>query len=427
MLILLATQIILFSAELFSYGTQRYRWLWTPLKPRIWLKVTTGFFPLIPTLQGLFYALLMIVDLDPIYKDKGGRCLTLGVDGDLAGDGVRIATWAQVIILFIISFAGMFHPEATGVKEIGAGLVLTHLSLSIAMVVQLGQNTLSPVDAVIGCMILDAQNMALSMQLTAKETLAARWQVLIVIIVQTFGLCNVGIIMSSLFRNSLDTSQCECLTVFWWAWAGNCSPPSEEQNVFWIYYIFRILNLIQSSLHSSINTIPFHKAERKYSVPMSLYYREGQVLHITCPRFQEDGSPAYYEQYPATLTATYAFNGMFAIASMTTAELALGRLHLRPTAALSSIGQIIALVVSGTTVLRALWLFAILLRKRDALDFIWPFHTARPPIGRFFSDHDSDTATLDPNDIPLRSHIVSTSPTPLSTVVRHRYNTFPPI
>jgi hypothetical protein len=61
------------------------------------------------------------------------------------------------------------------VKEVGGGLIITHISLAVALLIQMGRNTLSSVDAAIGFMILDAQNLALQVPFSMKETLAARW------------------------------------------------------------------------------------------------------------------------------------------------------------------------------------------------------------------------------------------------------------
>jgi hypothetical protein len=82
-----------------------------------------------------------------------------------------------VVFFFVIAVQGCFHEAPTAGKEVGAGLLVTHISLAIALIVPLIRGNLSMVDAVLGSMILDGQNTALSIQLSTKETLAARWQV----------------------------------------------------------------------------------------------------------------------------------------------------------------------------------------------------------------------------------------------------------
>jgi hypothetical protein len=116
-------------------------------------------------------------------------CLSIAqVDADIGGDGIRIAIWTQICFLIAIAVLGTFHCKATGAKELGAGLAVTHFSLAVALLVQFGRGTLTPADAVIGAMILDAQNSALLIQLTTKMTLAARWQVGIIAACQATGL-----------------------------------------------------------------------------------------------------------------------------------------------------------------------------------------------------------------------------------------------
>jgi predicted anti-sigma-YlaC factor YlaD len=97
------------------------------------------------------------------------------LDADIAGIGVRIAAFMQVCVLAFVSLLGVFHCRATGVKELGARLLYTSVSLKMALVVRMCRGSLAPADAAVGAMILDGQNMALSIQLTAKETLASRW------------------------------------------------------------------------------------------------------------------------------------------------------------------------------------------------------------------------------------------------------------
>lgn len=109
------------------------------------------------------------------------QCST-DIDADIGGVGIRMAAWVQVVVLIIISILGSLHSKATGSKEVGTGLVLAHVSLAIALVVQISRGTLSLADAATGAMVLDAQNIALSVQLVSKEVLAARWQVATVII-----------------------------------------------------------------------------------------------------------------------------------------------------------------------------------------------------------------------------------------------------
>jgi hypothetical protein len=64
--------------------------------------------------------------------------------------------------------------------------------------VQLCKRTLTLVDVAIGAIILDAQNMALHVPLTAKQILAARWQVLLLVLAQILGLAFLPVLVVKL-------------------------------------------------------------------------------------------------------------------------------------------------------------------------------------------------------------------------------------
>ena len=102
--------------------------------------------------------------------DTDENCNT-NLDADISGDGVRASIWVQIGVMILISTIGRLHTYDTGVKEVTAGLILTHVSLVIALIVQMRRGTLTSVDAAIGAAILDAQNVALQIPLSAKETL----------------------------------------------------------------------------------------------------------------------------------------------------------------------------------------------------------------------------------------------------------------
>ncbi|KAH6641865.1 hypothetical protein F5144DRAFT_149880 [Chaetomium tenue] len=317
----------------------------------------------------------------------GSQCTT-GIDADVAGMGVRIAVWVQVSVLILITLMGNFHLKATGAKEMGAGLVLTHVSLAIALLVQLRRATLSPPDAAAGAMILDAQNMALSIQLAAKETLAARWQVGIVVLTQVFGLSIVPVLVSNFFEGSFATEECGCLTVFWWAWLSNCLPSSRERAVFWVYYASRCVGFCQAAFHAIYNTETFHEAEPKGRGDSDDEQEKGGLLvGITYPYIADGqsgrgGSGGYdlarYGEYPATVSFMYGWYGVYALTSLAAAEVAMRDLNLQPTSAIDSVGQIIALVIAGATTLRAVWLFGKLFadqwNSQKSFGFMWPFH-----------------------------------------------------
>ena len=301
------------------------------------------------------------------------------IDADIAGKGVRVAAFAQVATLGFVSVFGSFHPKATGAKELGAGLVLTSVSLAIALLVRLVPGSLSLVDAAIGSMVLDGQNMALSIQLCSKEILASRWQTGIAVVAQVFGLSTMIAISAAFTQGFLSTSDCRCLGLFWWGWVGSCHQPSKsfEQAVFWTYCSLRFSAILQTSFHSLWNTKRFDQAEKDIRDADNDQLKLGGILiNSTHPHYTDLGS-ARYEEYPATVTFIYTFYAVLSLASLANAEVVLHNLDIKPSSSNDSVGQIIALVVAGSTVARAIWLFLFLFfhEKSKSYGLVWPFKT----------------------------------------------------
>jgi hypothetical protein len=100
-------------------------------------------------------------------------------------------------------------------------------------------------------MVLTAQNVALSLQLSTKEVLASRCQTGVAVIVQLLGLVTEGIISDAFRRSSLVTKGCRCLHVFWWVWFSNClAPESNDMYSFWLYFALRCCLIVESTLVS---------------------------------------------------------------------------------------------------------------------------------------------------------------------------------
>ncbi|KAI3556866.1 hypothetical protein CABS03_12903 [Colletotrichum abscissum] len=332
-----------------------------------------------------------------------------GIDADIGGYGIRIAVWAQEFVIFFIALAGTFHSKVTGAKEIGAGLIITHFSLAIAVLVQLIQSEkkrsmLTPASAILGAMILDSQNMALSIILINKQTLASRWQVGIVIFCQAMSMVLIPILVRGFLGTLSDTSltpddNCKSIQVFWWGKLRNFSYNDDlsidfkrdEPSVFWLYYTFRCVVYIQSSFHALMNTQIFHKAEKN---------PRDTLKGITHPSLGEDHNEVStwrgrlrawlgahsqdmkFAPYPTTVSLMYIVYGLFMVAAMAAAEISIGDkkgvFKLEGGRALS-VGQIVAIVVAAITIARGLWLFFMLFMEGGEIrnikkGFRWPLH-----------------------------------------------------
>jgi hypothetical protein len=111
----------------------------------------------------------------------------------------------------LVLLTGSFHSKATGAKEFGGGLILTSASLAISLMVRMARSTLTLVDAAIGTMILDGQNRAMVIQLTDKETLTLRWQVVLAVLTQFVGLGTITTIVAGTNNREFASEDCNCL------------------------------------------------------------------------------------------------------------------------------------------------------------------------------------------------------------------------
>lgn len=347
--------------------------------------------PLITTLLGITLIWLTFWNANGIYNNIDGDC-SVQFDADISGLGVRISIWAQVGVLTIISILGLFHVNETGIKEVAGGLILTHVSLAIAVVVQMSKGTLTSVDAALGAAILDAQNVALHIPHTTKETLAARWQVLILLPTQLLGLALLPVLVVGLQRGDFASEDCECLYVFWWSRLSDCGAfPGNEPSIFWTYYSLRWIMWGQSCFHSMYNAEWFHQAEKSRRIAMqkatnkesehgsqasqgpkslspkqhdsqrsqepeqsSLEQQDSQDLEKPVERATIQAG-FLYNEYPATISLSYTSYALYSLTSMVAAEATIINFDLHPSSGVDSVGQIIAMVIAAATSLRASW------------------------------------------------------------------------
>ncbi|KAK3386408.1 hypothetical protein B0H63DRAFT_540257 [Podospora didyma] len=259
---------------------------------------------------------------------------TIDMDGDIAGVGVRAALWVQQGWIWVSVTTGPFLDRSqrpTGVKELAAGLIITHLSLAIAILVQMRQQTLSPLDAAIGVMLLDAQSLALAVSFSSREILAARWEVVMVSLAQVLGMVVIGVVVARFDHLKFAGDECDCFSFFWWAWQSSCFSPSlplAEGAIFWVYYTFRWLSSLQN----------WHFSMR--------YMWEFNILERTDK----------WDDVPATAGTLFLQSLIFGMVSSIYTELAIAAYDPNPPASLS-VGQITGIVIAGTTILRASWLF----------------------------------------------------------------------
>jgi hypothetical protein len=258
----------------------------------------------------------------------------------------------------------MFGLDHSAIQEAGAGLLVTHVALAIALLVPTSHRNLSPIDSILGTMVLDAQNSALSIQLVAKQTLASRWQTATVISGQLAGLAVIGVLIDSFTKNGLATDKCKCVSAFWWGWLSNCAEGSrEDQQAIWTYYAIRSITVIHSCMTAGSNTRSFDRAKKREE--------ESPILGTTFR--EEDGLSRgrKYSQIAASTSLVYFEHASYSLFSLLAAE-GLLTTYIHPSSPITGVGQIMALVIAVTTAIRALWVFG-------SICFEEPFERAWSP------------------------------------------------
>lgn len=287
------------------------------------------------------------------------------VDGDIAGIGVRMAAWIQItMLIFIIGVNQQATKTSnTATKELAGGLVITHLSLGISLAVLLHQGRLSALNAAIGTMVLDAQNVALSVSFSSRDVLAARWEVITISVAQFAGLVWIGLLMSQYRVGQYQTDDCRCFSFFWWGWHDTCSGvPRMETSIFWVYYEFRWLGSVHNWLFGLRYMWDFDAWEGKYAGKAD----PDMVLNTSAPQLTSlADSPLepFWLYVPDTVGLSLFRYSVLGLASMAAAELVLLSHGTGGGNEDFTVGQVIAMVIAGITILRALWLFLMAFYK----------------------------------------------------------------
>ncbi|KAJ5988212.1 hypothetical protein N7481_003422 [Penicillium waksmanii] len=306
------------------------------------------------------------------------------VDSDIIGDGVRRGILIQEIVLTVIALVGLTHPSPTAAKEVGGGLLITHVSLAIALHVALGRGQLSMTDAIFGSMVLGSQNIALSVALVMKETLASRWEVCLVLLGQFKGLISLAVLMVNFLNNKLSTEKCKCFSVIWWTWFSNCPTSSPNDRLtFWIYFSLRFLIYGQSAYIALKKFQNFDSAEKAEKREKERVCGSHELCRFCsscskcchkdhapdacnfcemCSKCKTCGIHLYmleprFSLRPATSSLLFAEYAIFSFVTLKSADHLRDFYNIQESSQIYSIGQVTALVIAGLTALRASWVF----------------------------------------------------------------------
>lgn len=217
----------------------------------------------------------------------------------------------------------------------------------------------------------------------------------------------------------LPTENCNCFSVFWWAWFSNCpsvSPSNTEP--IWIYFGYRFISIVHGSYFAITRTSVFDNADkwdRENPCDPCNKCREGEQLNDTCICHPCQGcnycgrckrkeqchvlqhlpivpiqdtnndiqrsrnnnicpdcnictrcgrtNESYllnglrFSEHRMTTSTSFLENSALALLSMISAEVTMNINEVQKNSPLYSVGQVTALVIAGGTAIRALWVF----------------------------------------------------------------------
>lgn len=165
------------------------------------------------------------------------------LDADLVGVGIRASLYVQGIVASGILLLGLVHREDMGVKEIGASLMLSQLALATSLALRMKLGTLNHLDAIFGLISLDAQLAAVSMLLSTKQVLAARWMVILVCCCHFVGFATLGVGMGRFKYVVMVANGCEDFTIGWFGYIHPLQGPPPE---YWLYFTWRIISWVRN-------------------------------------------------------------------------------------------------------------------------------------------------------------------------------------
>jgi hypothetical protein len=306
---------------------------------------------------GLVFSIFAFRGAANFQRNINSQCDTR-VDGDIAGIGVRTAIWIQICMLIFVVWIHQHVTKTsdTAVKELAIGLLVTQLSPGISLMVLLRQGRLSALNAAIGAMVVDAQNVALSVSFGSRDVLAARSVVIIISMAQFAGMIWIGLLMSRYRVGQYQVEDCRCFSFFWWGWHDTCSGvPRVEASIFWIYYDFRWLNSVHNWLFGLRYMWDFDMWQRKHA--KADLGAESDTLFSQLTASDDSPLEPFWVHVPDTVGLSLFRHSVFALASITAAHLVLVAHDAGRGPEEFTVGQVTGMVVAGITFLRPVWLF----------------------------------------------------------------------
>ncbi|KAF8243763.1 hypothetical protein K440DRAFT_636841 [Wilcoxina mikolae CBS 423.85] len=267
---------------------------------------------------------------------------TTGVDPDLAGVGIRISTLLQGGAISAIMVLGLFHTKDAGIKEIGICLMLSQLAFAITLCCRMAMGTLNHVDAIIGLVTLDVQLAAVSMLVSAKRVLAARWMVWCIAVIQLVGYVVLGFGMGHLNKISGTAGGCENFGIVWFGYIrplGHAVSPE-----YWFFYTWRTLSWVKDQYFGFRFMNVYHEEEKK----------QGATLAELGPGPRDHLAPCY-RNISSTTSLGFISPAIGFWLSAQALEGNIARMNLSASSQWQTTGQSMALILAIGSVSRVLW------------------------------------------------------------------------
>ncbi|EPS40941.1 hypothetical protein H072_5166 [Dactylellina haptotyla CBS 200.50] len=306
-----------------------------------WFEQTTWFQVFTVSLHCLWLVITVSILFSnrTVSVTEGENCVA-ELNSDIGGTGNIVAFGLQIGFTLLGAFLSTAIKESGAPKTLGAGLILTHVSLAIAILHNLQRAILEPVDGILGVMILDILNNSAVIQLCAKETLAARWQVRFVLLTAGVGLVVIGVLMAYVANDKLGMPEksCGCFSIYWWGTVSTCAQQSAPAvpASWWVYYAYRVISFAFAAHFALTNTKHYDDVERNHR--------------------------GVWEKYTGTRLQGFLIlldNNVISVATFVLVTLAIQGGNISQSSTTYSVGQVVAIVVAVGTSIHVVWVFII--------------------------------------------------------------------
>jgi hypothetical protein len=264
-------------------------------------------------------------------SDFRARCLGL-IDSDIVNVGMWYSLFIQAVPVRTVILLGLFHGKPTGIKELGAGILLSQAGTTLSLAVHMADRTLNHLDAIFGFIILNALIAGTTILLSTEEVLAARWMVYVASLLQLTGFVVLGVGLGMLQKVISTATGYEKFGVIWLGWV----EPFGKGVPFdlWLYFFWRLISWLLNVTECFRLTTVYHQEEH-----LALQPDDRASTALSC---------SFVEPLMSVIIAAIAVQA----------------LGLEASFAWKTTGQMVSLTIASASVIRLVWIWFAVVKGR---------------------------------------------------------------